>query len=49
MYNCAEMVHSAHPRTGAERRPPEHAIRSEPAGWLFLVAVILLIVLACVA
>ena len=39
----------AHRHRGAERRPPEHDTRTEPAGWLFLVCVILLTVLACVA
>jgi hypothetical protein len=42
------MVRTAHPRTEAEGRPPDHDTRSEPAGWPVLVGVILLIVFACV-
>lgn len=43
------MVRIAQPPRGADSRPPEHDARTEPAGWLFLVCVILLTVLACVA
>lgn len=39
----------AYRHRGAGHRPPEHDARTEPAGWLFLVCVILLTVLACVA